>query len=171
MIISTVETTADTIVFSGVSHASFVRPSSISIVLRNAPLRSNSYSKSVSSQATSCEGKKVLDVKRKGKNWYMLLDSPPHPLFHFGMSGSSQVKGTRAPTYRVGRGPAEASLWPPKYHKASFSFVNERGENVGEWAFCDARRLGRIKMVDTPGDPIDVPPLSLLGMFISFCET
>lgn len=105
----------------------------------------------------------MLDVKRKGKNWYMILDSPPHPLFHFGMSGSSQVRGTRAPTYRVGRGPSEASLWPPKYHKASFSFVNQLGENVGEWAFCDARRLGRIKMVDTPGDPIDVPPLSLLG--------
>lgn len=38
----------------------------------------------------------------------------------------------------------------------------ESGEEVGEWAFCDARRLGRLKLADAE-DPETVAPLSTLG--------
>lgn len=118
----------------------------------------------------------------------MILDSPPHPIFHFGMAGSSQTLGRAADIYRVPRAKNDKTLWPPKYVKACLSFVEpdaieedvkheaeeaEEGETEGvplasarEWAFCDSRRLGRIKLI-YPGEGQtieDVAPLSLLGM-------
>lgn len=92
----------------------------------------------------------------------MVLSSPPHPIFHFGMSGTSQINGTAAPTYRVPRAKSDVDIWPPKYMKTSFTFSDDSGAEVGEWAFSDARRLGRIKMADAEM-PEEVPPLSLLG--------
>jgi formamidopyrimidine-DNA glycosylase len=50
----------------------------------------------------------------------------------------------------------EGTDWPPQYWKAAIAF-----EDGSEWAFCDSRRLGRIKLID--GDIKQVPPLSLLG--------
>lgn len=78
-------------------------------------------------------------------------------------SGSSQTKGTAADTYRVPRAKNNPAEWPPKYLKALITFEDvETGKEVGEWAFCDARRLGRIKLVH--GEiPEDVEPLSSLG--------
>lgn len=41
-------------------------------------------------------------------------------------------------------------------------FTQEDGKPGGEWGFCDARRLGRIKLVD--GDaPEESEPLCSLG--------
>lgn len=79
------------------------------------------------------------------------------------MSGTAIVKGEAGPVYRAPRAKTEACVWPPKYAKAVLTFADaETGEEVGEWAFCDARRLGRIKMADAE-DPETVAPLSLLG--------
>ncbi|GAA6004693.1 hypothetical protein JCM10207_000984 [Rhodosporidiobolus poonsookiae] len=142
--IGKVDAKEDPIVFSGTTHAAF---------------------------ATSIEGKTVEDVRRLGKNFYLVLSSGPHPIFHFGMSGMAQIRGEPSPVYRVPRA-SQAEEWPPKYLKTRITFVDpdEKDENgeekvVGEWAFCDARRLGRIKLVDVQeGEEIEkVAPLSELG--------
>ncbi|KAK4058818.1 hypothetical protein OIO90_000264 [Microbotryomycetes sp. JL221] len=107
------------------------------------------------------QGKTVIDVKRKGKNFYLLLDSPPHPAFHLGMSGQAFIRGQPGDSYRRGR--TVLTEWPPKYTKACLTFTNPvTREQVGEWAFCDSRRFGRVQLIDAP-DPELVPPLSLLG--------
>jgi len=48
-------------------------------------------------------------------------------------------------------------VWPPKYCKLILKFDNEQ-----EFAYCDPRRLGRVRIVDT-ADPRSVEPLSELG--------
>jgi len=79
------------------------------------------------------------------------------------MSGTAIVKGEAGPVYRAPRAKTEPCIWPPKYAKAVFTFADaETGEEMGDWAFCDARRLGRIKVVDAE-TPEEVPPLSTLG--------
>ncbi|KAK4702384.1 formamidopyrimidine-DNA glycosylase, partial [Phenoliferia sp. Uapishka_3] len=133
--ISHVSAEEDSIVFSGVTHASF---------------------------ATAIEGKTVREVRRKGKQFYMVLESGPHPLFHFGMSGYSQTKGISAPTYKVPRAKSDPDEWPPKYMKTTITFADEDGTKVGEWAFCDARRLGRIKLIETE-IPEEAQVLTCLG--------
>lgn len=84
------------------------------------------------------------------------------------MSGTACVRGEAGDTYRAPRAKTDPSEWPPKYTKAVLTFADDANEGieVGEWAFCDARRLGRIKLVDGV-DPELVPPLSLLGAFRS----
>ncbi|GAA6029297.1 hypothetical protein JCM8097_003609 [Rhodosporidiobolus ruineniae] len=134
----------DPIVFSGTTHANF---------------------------ATSLQGKTVEDVRRLGKNFYMVLSSPPHALFHFGMSGMAHIRGEPSPVYRVPRSKGAAEDWPPKYCKTCITFSEPDGEDggegaeVGQWAFCDPRRLGRIKLVEVEdgGEVEKVPPLSELG--------
>lgn len=95
----------------------------------------------------------------------MVLSSPPHPIFHLGMAGNTVIRGKEAPTYRAPRAKSDPSLWPPKYAKIILTF--EGCEK--EWAFCDSRRLGRIKMSEAD-DPLTVPPLSLLGEEVPICE-
>ncbi|GAA5877591.1 hypothetical protein JCM16303_003390 [Sporobolomyces ruberrimus] len=134
--IESVLTNDDPIVYSGCTHATF---------------------------ATAIENKTVKAVKRLGKNFYMVLSSPPHPIFHFGMSGMAHVRGEPSPVYRVPRSKSADEEWPPKYMKACLTFKAEDG-TTSEWAFCDPRRLGRIKLVDCPGEELEkVKPLSDLG--------
>jgi len=96
----------------------------------------------------------------------MILSSPPHPIFHFGMSGIAHVRGSPSPVYRVPRSKHVDEEWPPKYMKCSLTLRAEDGSE-SEWAFCDPRRLGRIKLVDCEeGDVEKVKPLSDLGVFL-----
>ncbi|CAN0078826.1 unnamed protein product, partial [Ectocarpus sp. 13 AM-2016] len=39
------------------------------------------------------EGRKIVELRRRGKQMWFVLDKPPHPLFHFGMTGAFTVKG------------------------------------------------------------------------------
>ena len=59
-------------------------------------------------------------------------------------------------------GTGDPEDWPPKYVRLTVVFGDDQGNEIGEWAFCDARRFGRIQMPDAE-DPESVPPLSLLG--------
>lgn len=86
-------------------------------------------------------GRTVNGSGRKGKYFWLLLDRPPHPVFHFGMSG-------RLFTYQDGEP-------PPRYCK--LEIVVSDGTAA---AFADVRRLGRIRLA---GDPEREPPISLLG--------
>lgn len=54
------------------------------------------------------------------------------------------------------KSPKDDTEWPPKYWKMCLTFDDD-----GEYACMDSRRFGRIKAID--GDPLLVPPLSLLG--------
>ncbi|GJN88697.1 hypothetical protein Rhopal_001663-T1 [Rhodotorula paludigena] len=138
--IKTVQTNEDSIVFSGTTHANF---------------------------ATSVEGKTVQAVRRLGKNFYLVLSSPPHPIFHFGMSGMAHVRGQSSPVYRVPRSKSpDSEEWPPKYMKTWITFEGDDGK-TGDWAFCDPRRLGRIKLVQSEADQLEkVPPLSELDYMV-----
>ncbi|GAA5958111.1 hypothetical protein JCM3765_002816 [Sporobolomyces pararoseus] len=134
--IVSVVTNDDPIVYSGCTHATF---------------------------ATAIEHQYVKAVKRLGKNFYMVLSSPPHPIFHFGMSGMAHVRGQPSPVYRVPRSNSADEEWPPKYMKCCLTFRADDG-TTSEWAFCDPRRLGRIKLVDCEeGELENVKPLSELG--------
>ena len=37
--------------------------------------------------AAALQGKRVVDVGQQGKYFWLVMDSPPHPLMHFGMTG------------------------------------------------------------------------------------
>lgn len=82
------------------------------------------------------------------------------------MSGMAHVRGQASPVYRVPRAksPGTDAIWPPeKYCKLAITFEGDNGE-IGEWAFCDPRRLGRIKLVDADeSELMKVPPLGDLG--------
>lgn len=73
-------------------------------------------------------------------------------LFHFGMTGSFILKNKTLPIYKSF---TISSNWPPKFTKLLITF-----ENGEELAFCDFRRLGRIKVMD---DVESEPPVSLLA--------
>lgn len=78
----------------------------------------------------------------------------------------AHVRGQASPVYRVPRAnsPGTDAVWPPeKYCKLAITFEGDDGE-VSEWAFCDPRRLGRIKLVDAVESELaKVPPLGDLG--------
>ncbi|GAA5852913.1 hypothetical protein JCM3766R1_004894 [Sporobolomyces carnicolor] len=134
--IVSVVTTVDPIVYSGCTDATF---------------------------ATAIENQTVHAIRRRGKNFYMVLSAPPHPIFHFGMSGMAHVRGEPSPVYRVPRSKSAANDWPPKYMKCCLTFRADDGA-TSEWAFCDPRRLGRIKLVDCAAEDLEsVSPLGDLG--------
>lgn len=96
----------------------------------------------------------------------MILSSPPYPIFHFGMSGIAHVRGSPSPVYRVPRSKHVDEEWPPKYMKCCLTLRGEDGTE-SEWAFCDPRRLGRIKLVDCDeGEVENLKPLSDLGALL-----
>lgn len=99
-------------------------------------------------------GRRVLAVCRWGKQLWFDLDAPPHPLFHFGMSGGFRVPGDTP--LKLASGPVHRpDEWPPRYWKIRLRF-----DDGGELVMTDARRLGRLLLRDAPREE---PPLSRLG--------
>lgn len=114
--------------------------------------------------------KKIENITRKGKYlWFQMssilpllttsstnsttnINDPKFILFHFGMTGSFVLKDKNIPLYKSF---TISSNWPPKFTKLLICF-----ENGEELAFCDPRRLGRIKVMD---DVESLPPISLLA--------
>ncbi len=87
------------------------------------------------------KGRMLVDLHRRGKYFWMELDRRPWPLFHFGMTGWVDI-------YR-------AASERPRFLKLELVF--DHGLHAG---FRDARRLGRIKLLD---DPAHEPPVNRLG--------
>ncbi|KAL8170579.1 hypothetical protein V2J09_022383 [Rumex salicifolius] len=79
--------------------------------------------------------KTIVAARRKGKNMWLQLDSPPFPSFQ------SSVKDT--------------DEWPSKYSK----FFVELDDGL-ELSFTDKRRFARVRLLD---DPTSVRPISELG--------
>lgn len=99
--------------------------------------------------------RKLVSACRKGKQIWLELDgNGPSVLFHFGMTGSFVVKGVDSARYVAFK--VHDEVWPPKFTKMEIIF-----ENGIQLAFCDPRRLGRIRLRN--GDPSLVPPISKLA--------
>ena len=100
------------------------------------------------------EGKRVDAARRWGKQLWLELSAPPHPLFHFGMAGG--FRSPAAVPLQLVSGPREdATVWPPRFVK-----VRIRLDDGGELAMTDGRRLGRILLRSAPERE---PPVARLG--------
>ena len=77
----------------------------------------------------------------KGKHLWMELDQPPHPYFHFGMSGAFYVYASVKDR--------------PKYLKTELLMAD--GTRLG---YRNIRRIGRVRLLDRPEEE---PPVSELG--------
>lgn len=98
-------------------------------------------------------GRRVIESCRRGKYLWFELDRSPWPVFHFGMTGAFCVPGTDSLALKAS--PAPGREWPPRFTKVRFVF-----EDGGELAMTNARRLGRIRLLD---DPPREPPIRDLG--------
>ncbi|ORX51658.1 N-terminal domain of MutM-like DNA repair protein [Hesseltinella vesiculosa] len=95
-------------------------------------------------------GRTIVDTKRWGKYFALVFDTGPAMVCHFGMTGSLKFKAT-------------SEEWPPRFHKLVLTFDHKKKNDVPPvvMAFCDARRLGRLRLVE--GDPMTQEPISKLG--------
>ena len=99
-------------------------------------------------------GRRVLAVKRRGKQLWFELDERPWPLFHFGMTGAFLSKAEDA--FQLETGPeADKTTWPPRFSKIVMRF--DRGT---ELVMVNSRRFGRIRLRE---DPETEEPISKLG--------
>ncbi len=100
-------------------------------------------------------GRRVVASHRRGKQMWWSLDERPWPLFHFGMTGQFVAPG-HGPLRLAASGKAPLDRnWPPKFWKIRLWF-----DDGTELAMTNARRLGRIRLLE---DPEHEPPISRLG--------
>ncbi|KAI1141626.1 Formamidopyrimidine-DNA glycosylase N-terminal domain-containing protein [Hypoxylon sp. FL0543] len=95
-------------------------------------------------------GKNVVEVGSQGKYFWMVLSSPPHAVMHLGMTGWVQIRGIQTGYTRYIERTKGDEQWPPKFWK----FHLETDDPKVEVAFTDARRFGRVRLVDCPGKDI-----------------
>lgn len=94
-------------------------------------------------------GKRILSAGQQGKYFYLVCDSPPHPVMHLGMTGWMRFNNDDSSYYKPEKEKPEDKEWPPRFWK----FILKT-EEKNEIAFVDARRLARIRLVDAPGDQL-----------------
>ena len=75
------------------------------------------------------------------------MDSPPHPLMHFGMAGWMKFSNDESAYYKPTK--PEEAVWPPKFWKFALQMKEDPKNEV---AFVDGRRLGRIRLVDAEAE-------------------
>ena len=100
------------------------------------------------------EGRTLVKAHRRGKYIWFELDRSPHPVFHFGMTGAFRTRDVQ-PLKLASHGKRADAAWPPRFEKIWMKFAGG-----GELVMTNARRLGRIRLVD---DPLNEAPLSQLG--------
>ncbi|KAI0537395.1 formamidopyrimidine-DNA glycosylase [Xylaria digitata] len=98
-------------------------------------------------------GKRVVSAGSQGKYFWLELDTAPHPVMHLGMTGWIHIRGeqTAYNRYAEKMNSADKEIWPPKYWKFHLETDSDPKAAV---AFTDARRFGRIRLVDCPGAEI-----------------
>lgn len=96
-------------------------------------------------------GKTILDARQQGKYFWLVADSPPHPVMHLGMTGWVKFSNDDSGAYRSAK--KEETEWPPRFWKFVFK-TESKGDEKCEVAFIDARRLGRIRLIDAAGDEL-----------------
>jgi len=97
-------------------------------------------------------GKRILDVGQQGKYFWLVADSPPHPVLHLGMNGWVKFSNVDSGAYKTAHKPE--TEWPPKYWKFLFQTETNKDEEKYEVAFVDSRRLARIRLVDVDGSKL-----------------
>ncbi|KAF2264470.1 formamidopyrimidine-DNA glycosylase [Lojkania enalia] len=102
---------------------------------------------SASAFQKAMSGKKIVDAKQQGKYFWLEMESPPHPLMHFGMSGWMKFSNDDTAYYRPTK--PEESEWPPRFWKFVLQMKEEPDTEV---AFVDARRLGRVRLIDAKAE-------------------
>uniref|UniRef100_A0A383VM22 Formamidopyrimidine-DNA glycosylase catalytic domain-containing protein n=1 Tax=Tetradesmus obliquus TaxID=3088 RepID=A0A383VM22_TETOB len=114
------------------------------------------------------QGRRLLAAGRKGKNlWLSLEGAGPMPLMHFGMTGYIAVRDAAGDVHIVAyeNAPQGAGSWPPRFHKLLLHFGPHPDRPDGpascELAYCDARRFGKVRLVD--GDPAACEAITKLG--------
>ncbi|KAI0483547.1 formamidopyrimidine-DNA glycosylase [Xylaria cf. heliscus] len=107
-------------------------------------------------------GKRVVSAGSQGKYFWLELDTPPHPVMHLGMTGWIHIRGVQTAYNRYAdrMNDADKAAWPPKYWKFHLETDGD-GDGNGDdpkasvaVAYTDARRFGRIRLVDCPGAEI-----------------
>jgi formamidopyrimidine-DNA glycosylase len=96
----------------------------------------------------------IKDAGQQGKYFYFLMEKPPHPVLHFGMTGWIEYRNEHSYYYRPKEGKEEPEEWPPRFWKFHLETEAGKGQEKIEAAFVDARRFARIKLVDCPADEI-----------------
>ncbi|XP_010462089.1 PREDICTED: formamidopyrimidine-DNA glycosylase-like isoform X1 [Camelina sativa] len=99
-------------------------------------------------------GKTIVSARRKGKNLWLELDSPPFPSFQFGMAGAIYIKGVAVTKYKRSA-VKDSEEWPSKYSK----FFVELDDGL-ELSFTDKRRFAKVRLL---ANPTSVRPISELG--------
>jgi len=94
-------------------------------------------------------GKRIISAGQQGKYFYLVCDSPPHPVMHLGMTGWMRFNNDDSSYYKPEKEKPEDKEWPPRFWK----FILKT-EEKNEIAFVDARRLARIRLVDVSGDEL-----------------
>ncbi|KAG6121398.1 hypothetical protein E4U13_004759 [Claviceps humidiphila] len=99
------------------------------------------------------KGKRVLSAGSQGKYFWITLDKPPHLVMHFGMTGWVHIRGAKTAytNYYKKLKDKEGAQWPPRFWKFHFTTDDDPAVEV---AFTDARRFGRVRLVDCPGADI-----------------
>ncbi|XP_048628212.1 formamidopyrimidine-DNA glycosylase-like isoform X2 [Brassica napus] len=98
-------------------------------------------------------GKTIVCARRKGKNLWLELDSPPFPSFQFGMAGAIYIKGVAVTKYKRSA-VKDSEEWPSKYSK----FFVELDDGL-ELSFTDKRRFAKVRLLE------NVLTLILLAFF------
>jgi formamidopyrimidine-DNA glycosylase len=105
-------------------------------------------------------GRKVVGAGQQGKYFWIVMDKPPHPLMHFGMTGWLKIKSEDTYYYRKKEG-EDGDEWPPRFWK--FHLVTKEDPKV-EAAFVDSRRFARVRLLDCAVEDIrKVSPLKENG--------
>ncbi|KAH8816103.1 formamidopyrimidine-DNA glycosylase [Xylogone sp. PMI_703] len=105
-------------------------------------------------------GKKVVDAGQQGKYFWLIMSSPPHPVFHFGMTGWWHFRNEPSLHYRPDSGKEgggdskEEEPWPPKFWKFRLETSDSDGSPKVETAFSDPRRFSRVRLVQCKGEDI-----------------
>lgn len=111
------------------------------------------------------EGQHILEAHRHGKQLWLVLrqgetQDAVYLLMHFGMTGFVKVRGVDRLLYKSvpesSKFVDEEEHWPPRFCKMILE--TNKGTLM---AFCDARRLGRVRLLRE--EPRSCPPVSELG--------
>ncbi|KAF2722559.1 hypothetical protein K431DRAFT_266063 [Polychaeton citri CBS 116435] len=99
-------------------------------------------------------GRRVTGAAQQGKYFYITFDKPPHAVMHLGMTGWIKFSNEYTGYYRSAKEENEKEAWPPKYMKFLLKCDKDGDRDAVEVAFCDARRLARIRLVDCDAEDI-----------------
>ncbi|KAI8576897.1 hypothetical protein K450DRAFT_254822 [Umbelopsis ramanniana AG] len=113
-------------------------------------------------------GRSIVDTKRWGKYYVLIMDKGPNIVGHLGMTGWIEITHKKPIDGKEKEMACECRMclrkdpkhvWPPRFWKLQLTF--ETPDSHITLAYDDARRLGRIRLVD--GDPMKELPISKLG--------